>query len=409
VGATLHRSAALLASLLVLTSTAAHGTVAFSPGVAWSFKTGDEQAPDITPAPDGGFYTASNLPGGSTGALTRYNSAGTQLWRQTLPARAYSVRSDAAGNAYLVGTTGGSLHGPAQGSGDAYLRKYSSVGALQWGRQFGTPRSDWTTGLALDAAGAAYLSSGGWQTNYGVPPPGSFHTARRFLADGTPDWTTPIDTQDGSYPGLDSPWSDATAVDANGSSYHAFNNYHLTSSGAITQAAHLARFTGAGNLLWTRPITGFGNTSIGAALSKSGNHLYLVGGSIAKYDAAGNEVWKFFSSSYELNAIHVSWDDRIFAAGRQFNFQIGRFLGFLGEFDTNGQLLWSTTHATAGTDWLQFFGLTLSGNQLIGAGDVITNNGVPNGNQFVAFTGIPEPATLSLAGLFLLALCRRRK
>src|SRR3972149_9981058 len=49
------------------------------------------------------------------------------------------VAVDAAGNAYVVGNTGGTLPGQTSAGGqDAYVRKYDPAGNEGWTRQFGT-------------------------------------------------------------------------------------------------------------------------------------------------------------------------------------------------------------------------------------------------------------------------------
>ena len=75
----------------------------------------------------------------------------------------WSVAVDASGNAYISGSTHGSLGGPNAGGNDAFLSKYDAAGNLLWTRQFGTSNTDISRSVVVDTAGNAYISgySGG--------------------------------------------------------------------------------------------------------------------------------------------------------------------------------------------------------------------------------------------------------
>src|SRR5262245_5844744 len=68
------------------------------------------------------------------------------------------VAVDAASNAYISGYTYGDLGGPNSGDYDAFLSKYDGAGSLLWSHQIGTANTDWSHGVAVDAAGNAYFS-----------------------------------------------------------------------------------------------------------------------------------------------------------------------------------------------------------------------------------------------------------
>jgi len=71
---------------------------------------------------------------------------------------AHSVALDASGNAYISGSTRGSLGGPKAGSDDAFLVKYDSSGSLLWSQQIGSWDGDAGRSVAVDAFGNAYIS-----------------------------------------------------------------------------------------------------------------------------------------------------------------------------------------------------------------------------------------------------------
>ena len=156
---------------------------------------------------------------------------------------AYGVATDAAGNVYLTGYTDGSLDGANRGP-DAWVAKYDAAGQVLWKRQLGTESTfESASGVATDTAGNVYLTG---ETN------GSLDGANRGDMD-----------------------------------------------------AWVAKYDAAGQVLWKRQFgTTYTDIASGVATDTAGN-VYLTGttgGSIggayewdawvAKYDAAGNVLWK---------------------------------------------------------------------------------------------------------------------
>jgi hypothetical protein len=110
--------------------------------------------------------------------LNKYDGSGSLLWSQQIGTvsddYSHSVALDTFGNAYLSGSTGGSLGGPNAGlnSNDAFLTKYDSAGSLLWSQQIGTSSSDWNESVAVDAIGNAYIGGSTWGS-LGGPNAGS--------------------------------------------------------------------------------------------------------------------------------------------------------------------------------------------------------------------------------------------
>ena len=76
---------------------------------------------------------------------------------------AWKIATDAAGNRYEAGSFKGTLAvGPttltSRGNYDGYLAKYTPTGALLWVRQLGSAGYDDVSGVALDEAGAVYIT-----------------------------------------------------------------------------------------------------------------------------------------------------------------------------------------------------------------------------------------------------------
>jgi hypothetical protein len=94
--------------------------------------------------------------------VAQYSAAGVLRRKRQLGSadfdRANGVATDGKGNVYIAGQTSGSLGGPNQGSGDAWVAQYSVAGALRWTRQLGTADGDWASGVATDGDGNVYIT-----------------------------------------------------------------------------------------------------------------------------------------------------------------------------------------------------------------------------------------------------------
>jgi hypothetical protein len=99
--------------------------------------------------------------GSGDGFIRRYDSGGA-LWAQQFGTRGNEFLTDVAvtssGISYVAGTTTGAL-GFKIGGRDAFLRKYDANGILQWTRQFGTTGSDELADVALDSSNNVYVLS----------------------------------------------------------------------------------------------------------------------------------------------------------------------------------------------------------------------------------------------------------
>jgi hypothetical protein len=117
-------------------------------------------------------YTTGGLDGNThtlTGAadffVTKYNSSGVKQYTRQLGVAGdmtygYSVATDASGNVYVAGFTGGGLDGNAlTGTQDFFVTKYDSSGVKQHTRQLGVA-GQYTAGIsvATDANGNVYVA-----------------------------------------------------------------------------------------------------------------------------------------------------------------------------------------------------------------------------------------------------------
>lgn len=109
--------------------------------------------------------TFGDLDGGNAGSadafICKYDSSGNMMWIRQIGTnvydRAQSVSADGLGNAYVAGSTSGSLAGPAAGNGDSFVAKYDSAGNSLWIRQFGSQGIDDCYGTSADGTGDVYI------------------------------------------------------------------------------------------------------------------------------------------------------------------------------------------------------------------------------------------------------------
>jgi hypothetical protein len=109
------------------------------------------------------FGSLSGTNAGSLDAfLAKFDAAGNVLWTRQIGTAHFdsgtSVAVDGAGNAYITGTTGGGLGGPNAGFDGAFLMKFDPSGSQVWSRQIGTTDDDSSVSAAVDGAGNAYIS-----------------------------------------------------------------------------------------------------------------------------------------------------------------------------------------------------------------------------------------------------------
>ena len=151
-----------------------------------AYVTGGTFSTDF-PTTLGAFQTTSS--GGNDAFVTKLNPTGSALLYSTYLRGAFgeSIAVDAAGNAYVAGiarptdfpTTLGAFQTASGGGGDAFVTKLNLTGsALVYSTYLGGSDFDVARGIAIDAAGNAYVSGftastnfpttlGAFQTTYG--------------------------------------------------------------------------------------------------------------------------------------------------------------------------------------------------------------------------------------------------
>jgi hypothetical protein len=138
--------------------------------------------------------------GGFDAFIRRYNEKGREVWtRQFGTAKGdfgLSVFADEASNIYVAGGTFGNLARANKGENDAFIRKYTPNATTLWTRQFGTSGADFMNSLTVDAAGSVYVAGNTTGSLDGSTPTGRDAFIRKYSSSGAVQWTKQIDLSD---------------------------------------------------------------------------------------------------------------------------------------------------------------------------------------------------------------------
>ncbi len=112
----------------------------------------------------GTVYSTMTTMFSSDVVLTKFDSSGSQQWQRQFGAsntfnEGYGVALDTDGNVYITGSTNGVVGAdPSAGGTDCFIAKYDSSGNQLWMHQFGSTGSDFSSGIAVDNTGTAFVT-----------------------------------------------------------------------------------------------------------------------------------------------------------------------------------------------------------------------------------------------------------
>ncbi len=328
--------------------------------------------------------------GGYDAFVRKFSSSGAVLWTRQFGGGSHeSVRGlavDGAGGVVVAGAVEGLAV-------DLYLRKYDATGGLSWSQQYAISGAERATNLAMAVNGELFVS------NYDNPTPNALEVAslRKFSQVGAQLWTRTLSSASSQVLGL------GTAVDSLGNSYLAgqvANGVQLAGS-AGPGGAFLAKYDGAGNQLWLQQF-GAADSSDWDIATDALNNLYVTGydrsfntGYLKKLDGSGNLLWTVFMGG-GTNASRLDLD----ASG---NLYVGGFLvntyATYSRFLADGSLAWTRSFdsgytpdiAADGMGHLYVYDTTFAANSF---DTLLLKDSV-----------VPEPNAASLLCVALMACC----
>jgi hypothetical protein len=285
---------------------------------------------------------------------------------------------DASGNLYVAGDVSGSLPGQTSaGNRDAFVRKYDANGSVVLTWQFGGTSNDTALGIAVDAAGAVYVTGYTMGTLPGLTSAGGWDTyVRKFNANGTVAWTRQLGsvTNDVSY---------AVAVDGAGGVYiTGYAGDPLPGQMAYgSQDIFVHKYDASGNVAWTRQYGPTMHSSGRAIAIDANNNIYVTGYSygalpgqassgnadpfIRKYDQSGNTIWTTqFAYGYG-EGIGIDATGNLYLvgygglAGQQ---SAGGWDIFVRKFSGDASVLWTRQFGTSASDAVPTIGVNASGD-----------------------------------------------
>jgi hypothetical protein len=363
--------------------------VPLKPRPAWVQQLGtpeSDYATAVAVGPQDNIYVTGNTNGtlgnqnygGDDVWLAKYGPGRKLLWKVQLGSDSneysYDVAVDSKGYAYMTGYTDGKLGVRQYGDRDAWVAKYSPSGKLQWKKQLGTSRYDYSSGIATDSSGNVYLT-GGTLGKLGGQQYGGFDV---WLAKYSPTGKLQWIKQSGNS---DENSSRGIATDSSGNIYLSAGSA-LSGLGAYTVVL-VAKFDSSGTQLWER-VAGSAAGPMRSVLASgiatdNGGNVYLTeytstdfrGGyaMVYKYDSSGTLLWsREIDSSDSDSSSDITTDNsgNAYITGATYgklgDQQYGSADAWVAKYDSDGTQLWTKQLGTANVDFSYGVAIDSSGN-----------------------------------------------
>jgi hypothetical protein len=359
--------------------------------------------------------------------IARYDGAGALQWVKQLGNPGInalmSTAGDGAGLAYTTGYTEGGLVGTSAGSLDAWVIVFDSAGNAVWFEQFGSATVDVPLAITADGTGGAFVC-GYTDGDLGGPHVDEYDAWVAHVDAGGVSWIRHLGAL-----GMDK--ANGVAVDGAGGVYVGGETWSdLGGPNLGLSDGWLARFDGAGNLLWSRQI-GTSGFDINLALASDDNGGVFAGGIttgnlggtpagaydvwVARYDAGGTQSWveQFGGAKNEyVGGLTGDGSGGVYVGGKTSVADFGEFDdtdGLLARLDATGALLWSIAPGSPDKDDAIWRLVSPGPGQLFLAGDTTGDLGGPQqgmGDAWIARydgdcssgSGYCSASTTSIAG-----------
>ena len=285
-------------------------------------------------------YTGGNLDGNTISGtntwdlvLMKLDSGGNWLWTQqdgqSADDDAHAVAVDSQGNIYITGYVRNGFHGlPRPGAADIFISKYDPSGNRLWSALFGSSDVDEGFGIACDASNNVYVTGYVQESVEGNPYAGNGDAVlAKYNSDGARQWLRQWGTVNADTP-------HAIRIDASGNVYLAgYTTGNLYGTKAGGRDIFVAKFDPSGTPLWgTQMGTSEGDDAYGVAIDASGN-AYVVG------ETSGSLAGNPYQGADDV---------------------------FVAKFNPSGTNLWTTQIGTIGNDWAAAVALDSGGGIYVG-------------------------------------------
>jgi hypothetical protein len=331
----------------------------------------------------GGFYDAF---------LSKFSRDGKLIWSTYFGSaeneNGYGIAIDKTGGVYICGSspgsglaTPGAYQAAPAGFTDAFLAKFDAEGFRKWSTYYGGSSDDQALGIATDIFSNVYIT-GFTMSASGIATPGAYNTKyggsrdngflAKFDSSGHLKW--------GTYFGGDqNDYSFAVATDLQGNvciAGTASSGTGIASSGAFRSSVggfydgFLAKFTGAGALLWGTYFGNDGDDECTALGINAKGDIYIAGNTSSSHGIATN------GAHQELYA------------GGAHGYDV-----FLAKFNEDGNQLWSTYYGGSDDDFA--WGLDVNKNGYV----FIT--GYTYSDTGIAGKGVYQPAISGINDAFV--------
>ena len=237
-----------------------------------------EQFYGVVAAADGGAFVAGHTRSSGVGEsdlwIERLDARGVRLWDRTVGGlandRARALAPDRRGGVVAAGFSGST----GAGGRDMWVVALDGAGEVRWQRRFGGPDHDMAYAVATDGAGGAVVA--GYVLD-GPPAARDFDWRVVALAgDGAVRWDARLDRTAFDLATAVAVTDDGGAIVAGTSERHG-------------RDARVARFDGAGELLWERVLGGDGRDTIWGVVTTARGPV--LAGSTGSSGAGSQDLW----------------------------------------------------------------------------------------------------------------------
>ena len=220
-----------------------------------------------------GVLGASNL-GGQDVFVYKSPAAGSTWTRQFgsgTDDQAHGIAADELGNVFVTGSTAGDLGGNNAGGRDVFLTKMNPTGDLVWSRQTGTLTDDEALAAAVDHLGNVFIAGFTTGDLAGTSAGGQDVFLSKYDAAGTEVWTRQFGTTADEQ-------ASGVAIDGLGNVFIAgYTTGNLNGTNFGGRDAFVSKFSGTGELRWTRPFATLENDEALGIAADDQRNIYVSG------------------------------------------------------------------------------------------------------------------------------------